>query len=441
MYVTKSALSRRTVLRGLGATLSLPLLDAMVPALTALSRTAATPAKRFGVVSMPNGVILKNFLPTTVGRDFEILPMVKPVEAFRDHLTIVTGLANAQGDPLDASSGPHSRVNGCWLSGVRIKRTERADISAGTTIDQYAADELGKDTPLRSLELALEPNFVVGNCEGGYSCSYINTFSWRTPRMPLPMETNPRIVFERLFGDETGQARLEQAQLDRSILDSVRSDLLSIQQTLGPGDRTTISDYLEAIRDVERRIQQAERQDDAIVPEDRPLGIPPSFADHATLMFDLMLLAYRADITRVATFQLARELSLRSYPELGVPEAHHDISHHGEEPDKVAKKAKIDIFHMDLVSHLVKGMASTPDGDGSLLDHSILLVGGSMGDGNLHRPHNLPIMLFGRAGRESGRHVKAASDTPFMNLGLSLLDKFGVHLDQIGDSTGRVAEI
>jgi hypothetical protein len=444
MVVTKASLDRRRFLRGVGATLALPLLDAMVPALSAVGKSAAKPALRLGFVYVPNGIILREFLPTD-GKGFEVPRILKPLAAYQDQLTVVSGLANAAGDPLDASSGPHSRVSGCWLSGMRARRTEGADIQAGTTIDQFAARVLGRETPLASLELALEPNFMVGNCEGGYSCAYINTLSWRTPTLPLPMETNPRVVFERLFGEGgDGAARRAQLRTDRSLLDSVREDLARLQATLGPADRRTISEYLDAVRDVEHRIQQTEQRGLAS-PEavDSPLAIPDTFADHAKLMFDLLFLAYRADITRVATFQIARELSLRAYTYLGVPEAHHDISHHGNRAEAVEKCVRINEFHIQLVAHLVERMRSTPDGDGSLLDHAIVLVGASMGDGNLHSPHNLPIALIGGGcGQlEGNRHVKAAFDTPFMNLGLTLLDKVGVELERIGDSTGRLAGV
>lgn len=444
MVIPKLALPRRTVLRGIGAALALPLLDAMVPALTAAGSSAALPVKRLGVVYLPNGVILKDFVPPTSGTQFEITPILKGLEPHRANITLISGLANVQGDPLDAGSGPHSRVSGCFLSGVRARRTERADLHAGRTLDQFAADVLGRETPLRSLELALEPNFTVGGCEGGYSCTYINTFSWSAPDRPLPMETNPSVVFERLFGDGgTGAARLARMRRDSSILDSLSGDLARLQRTVGPSDRQTMDEYLDAVRDVERRLQQTRSRGETNVEVEKPYGIPAIFEDHAKLMFDLMYLAYRTDMTRVVTFQLARELSLRSYPEIGVPEAHHDISHHGNQAAKVAGKAKIDAYHIQLFSHLVARMKATPDGDGSLLDHSILLCAGSMGDGNMHSPHNMPVVIAGSGSGTitPGRHLKAPFDAPFMNLGLSLMDKLGVPMDTIGDSTGRLAGI
>jgi hypothetical protein len=442
MLVKKLALPRRTVLRGIGTVLALPWLDAMVPALGSVQ--AATPVKRFGALYLPNGIIIKDLVPSTAGTDYEVTPILRPLEKYRDQFTIVSGLANVAGDPFDAGSGPHSRTSGCWLSGVRAKRTEAADLRAGRTADQFAADVLGKETPLRSLELALEPNFVVGGCEGGYSCTYINTFSWATPDRPLPMETNPAVVFERLFGDGgPGSARLARMKRDQSILDSLTGDLARLQKTIGPTDRQTMDEYLDAVRDVEKRLQQTGSRNDGNIEVDKPYGIPALFEDHAKLMMDLMLLAYRTDMTRVATFQLARELSLRSYPEIGVPEAHHDISHHGNQPAKIAGKSKIDQYHMQLVSYFVGRMAATPDGEGSLLDHTIFLIGGGMGDGNLHSPHNLPVILAGsgNGSLKMGRHVRAPFDAPFMNLCLSLLDKFDVHLEALGDSTGRLADI
>ncbi len=448
MVITRTALPRRTFLRGAGAALALPLLDAMVPALSALGRTAAAPPVRLGFVFVPNGLILREFLPQTAGRGFELPRILAPLAPWRDHLTIVSGLANAAGDALDASSGPHSRGSGCWLSGRRARRTEGADIEAGKTIDQYAADVLGRETPLASLQLALEPNFMTGNCEGGYSCAYINTLSWRTATLPLPMETNPRVAFERLFGEPgDAAARRLQRRIDRSILDGVSEDLARLQASLAPADQRTVNEYLDAVRDVEHRIQQTERRalDAPELEQDAPLGIPPVFADHARLMFDLLLLAYRADVTRVATFQIARELSHRAYTELGVPEAHHDISHHGNRAEAMEKNTRINEFHMGLFAHLVERMRETPDGDGSLLDNVVLLYGAAFGDGNLHVPHNLPVALLGGGGGrlQPGRHVRATFDTPFMNLGLSLLDKVGAGrgIEQIGDSTGRLADV
>ena len=444
MFIEQVSLSRRTVLRGMGVALALPWLDAMFPALAA-AQSATRRTKRFSVFYFANGIMLDQFVPATVGSEFALPPILSPLADFQKQLTIISGLANAAGDPKPEGSGPHSRVSGCWLSGMRARRTENSDFLAGTTIDQFAARELGQETPLRSLELALEPNFAVGNCEGGYSCVYLNTFSWRTPTQPLPMETNPRVVFERMFGESGAGFQQSRLRTDRSILDSVVADLRRLQQAVGAGDRRTVDEYVQAVRDTERRIQQSEQRAGELSVElpEAPLGIPTDFEDHANLMMDLMLLAYRADITRVITFQIARELSARAYPELGVPEGHHDISHHGYVPEKMAKKGRIDLYHMQLLTRLVRNMATTADGDGTLLDNSILLVGAGMGDSHAHSPHNLPIALIGGGSGQlkGGRHIKAPLDTPFMNLGLTLLDKFGVELEGLGDSTGRLADV
>lgn len=442
MMVTKRALPRRTFLRGLGVTLGLPLLDAMVPSLTALAQTAARSVPRLAFFYVPNGIQLAEFIPKG-DLATELPPILRPLQSVRDRVTVVSGLANATADPLDVGSGSHARASAVWLNGVRPKRTEGADIQAGTTIDQHAANALGKETPLASLQLALEPSFVVGNCEGGYSCVYVNTMSWRTPTMPLPMETNPHLVFERLFGDgSVGAARLEQMRQHRSILDALLEDMARLHRLLGPRDRAIVTEYVEAVRDVERRLEKTIERADAspVPPIETPVGIPDSFEEHARLLLDLQFLAFQADLTRVVTFQIARELSVRTYPEIGVSDAHHDISHHSNDPARMARHARINTYHVQLFSHLVDKMRATPDGDGTLLDQAILLYGSGMGDGNMHRHHDLPIVLVGGGcGRlQGGRHVKAVMDTPMMNLGLSLLDKLGIGLDRIGDSTGRL---
>jgi hypothetical protein len=446
MIVKKMSLPRRTFLRGLGATVSLPLLEAMVPAFTAIAQTAAKPVQRVAFFYVPNGIQLINWHPSTEGPGFEVTPILSPLASVRDQMVVVSGLANSQADALDIGSGSHARAAGTWLNGVRPKRTEGADIQAGTTVDQYAARVLGKDTPLSSLQLALEPSFVVGNCEGGYSCTYVNTMSWQTPTLPLPMETNPHAVFERLFGDGSGgAARLAEMRANRSILDAMKEDMVRLQRALGSRDRSTVDEYLGAVRDVEQRLQKtASRTDPSSQPSiEAPLGIPDSFDEHAKLLLDLQLLAFQADITRVVTFQIARELSTRSYPEVGVPEAHHDISHYANNPEKMAKNTKINTYHVGLFAHLVEKMKATPDGDGSLLDHSMMLYGSGMGDGNLHRHHDLPLVVVGGGcGQlQGGRHLRFANDTPMMNLGLSLLDKIGVELESVGDSTGRLTGI
>lgn len=442
MFISKMMLPRRTFLRGLGATIALPFLDAMVPALSAAS---PTPITRLGFVYVPNGIQLANWIPKTVGANFETTPILAPLEPFRKQLTIISGLSNP-GEMLDDGGGAHTRPHTMWLSGIRPVRTQGGDIQAGTTIDQIAAESFGKETPLRSLEIALEPNFLVGNCETGYSCTYMNTFSWRSPTTPNPMENNPRVVFERLFGEGgKAMARIKELRRDRSILDSVLGDLSRLERSLGPGDRHTISAYVDSIREFEQRLQRTEQRaaNSPETPLGGPLGVPPSFKDHAEMMFDLQLLAYQGDVTRVVSFQMARELSSRAYPEVGVAEAHHDISHHQNNPERMEKNSKINTFHVGLFAHLLERMANTPDGDGTLLDHSIMMFGAGLGDGDQHSPFNLPVALVGSGNGvlKGNRHLQCQLDTPMMNFGVTLLSKVGVPVTQLANSTGQLAEL
>jgi hypothetical protein len=448
MLVTKKALPRRTVLRGMGAMVALPFLDAMMPALTAIAGTAAAPTiPRLGFVYAPNGMFLPNFHPAGEGgRDYAMTPILSPLEPYRDQMVVVSGLSNNGIVSPNEGGGVHTRAHGGWLSGVLPKRTEGADIRAGKTVDQYAADVLGAETSLRSLELTTESNFTVGNCENGYSCTYQNSTSWRTPTTPLPHERDPRVVFQRLFGDGGSvEARLAQMQTDRSILDSVMESINQLERRLGLSDRTALDEYLDAVRAIERRIQRAE-QNSTLSPlpsVDQPAGVPDEYDEHVEMLFDMLALAYQADVTRVSCFQMARELSGRTYPHIGVPEAHHNVSHHQLNPYNIEQYTKINTHHVSLFSKLIERLHNTPDGDGTLLDHSIILYGAGMGDGDHHTPYNLPVLLAGGGcGKlEGGRHMKYEMDTPFMNLGLTLLDKVGVHLDRIADSTGRLTDL
>ena len=444
MTISKMALPRRTFLRGLGATLALPLLDSMVPAFSTTLGAASRPM-RLGFFYVSNGMYLPNFHPAGGGgKDFDLTPILSPLAPFRDQMTVVTGLSNLEADTKFVGGGPHTRGHTAWLNGTSAHRSEGADLRAATTIDQHAAGVLGQDTQLLSLELALEPSYS-GNCDNGYSCTYVNTFSWRTPTMPLPMENNPRVVFERLFGEGgTPEQRVARMRDDRSILDAVRDDMSRLQRKLGPSDQRALAEYIEAVRDVERRIQKAEQQvDDSPLPIDQPLGVPDSFDEHAKLMFELQVLALQADITRVISFQVAREQSGRAYPWIGVSDAHHGVSHHANSPEKIALKTSIDVYHMELFAGFVEKLRATPDGDGNLLDHSILMYGAGISDGNQHSIHNLPtVLLGGGCGQLKGnRHLVYPLDTPMMNLGLSLLDKAGCELPKVGDSTGRLAEL
>jgi len=444
MVITKHALPRRTFLQGLGAGIALPFLDAMVPALGAAS---VGPVQRLGFFYVPNGMFLPNFHPAgDGGSTFAFTPVLKPLEPFRDRVTVVSGLSNQGVISPNEGGGVHTRAHGGWLNGVLPKRTEGADITAGKTIDQYAADRLGADTPLRSLELTTESNFMVGNCENGYSCAYLNSTSWRTPSTPLPHERDPRVVFQRLFGDGGSVgARLQQMHKDRSLLDSVTESFSRLERRLGVGDRRTVSEYLDAVREVERRIQRAE-QNNASSPlptVEQPAGVPDEYDEHAKLLMDLLMLAYQADITRVSCMQIARESSTRTYPFIGVPEPHHPVSHHQNDPHNIQQKTKIDTYHLSLFARLVEKMAGAADGDGTLLDHTMFLYGAGMGDGDHHTPVDLPVVLAGGGcGRlKGGRHLKYALNTPFMNLGLTLLDKVDVNLPSIADSTGRLADL
>ena len=447
MIVTKKALPRRTVLRGIGATVALPFLDAMAPALTATSRTPANPIPRLGFIYAPNGMFLPNFHPVGGGgRGFEFTPILRPLERFRDQMVVVSGLSNNGVVSPNEGGGVHTRAHGGWLSGVLPKRTEGADIRAGKTIDQYAADQLGAETSLRSLQLTTDSNFTVGNCENGYSCTYQNSTSWRTATTPLPHERDPRVVFQRLFGDGGSvESRLAQMQTDRSILDSVTESIGRLERRLGLRDRTAVEDYLDSVRQIERRIQRAEANNEntPLPPVAQPSGVPEAYDDHVDLLFDLLVLAYQADVTRVSCTQMARELSGRTYPNIGVPEAHHSVSHHQLNPHNIEQYTKINTHQMSLFARFVEKMHSTQDGDGTLLDHSIILYGTGMGDGDHHTPYNLPVTLVGGGCGQlaGGRHMQYDLHTPFMNLGVTLLEKVGVHVDQVTDSTGRLADL
>jgi len=448
MFITRKALPRRTFLRGVGATLGLPLLDAMVPALSALAQTAANPVKRLGFVYLPNGVA-RNFTginywtPTGEGTGFELSPILSPLAPYRNRLLVVSGLAQHQADAFDdGANGDHTRGTSSWLTGVHCKRTEGADVRNGVSADQIAARHLGQTTALPSLELAIDLNFLGGQCENSYSCAYLNTLAWSSDTTPLPTENNPRIVFERLFGDGgTQEQRLAQAKRNQSILDSVTEDLAKLQASLGSRDRTTVTEYLDSVREVERRIQRIESRDAAELPTlERPAGVPDRFDEHVKLMYELQWLAFRSDMTRVVTFMLGRELNFRTYPEIGITEGHHGLSHHQDNPTQLAKYARLNTYQTELFAWFLDKLQSTPEGDGTLLDHSMFLYGASLSNPNLHAHYDLPIAVVGGgAGTlRGGRHLVYRTETPMTNLLLSLLEKAGVPAEKIGDSTGRL---
>ncbi|MEE2636786.1 MAG: DUF1552 domain-containing protein [Acidobacteriota bacterium] len=450
MIITKKHLPRRTFLRGVGATLALPLLDSMVPALSATAKTSANPVQRLGFIYFPHGSVTwapggqNQWTPAGEGGALELSPILQQLAPVKDQMLVLTNMEhkNAQGNGTDGNA-EHTRSNASWLSAARPKMTEGADVRLATTVDQIAARQLCRDTRLPSLELTLENSFLVGNCDNGYNCVYVNSLSWSSPNTPLPMENNPRMVFERLFGDGgTVDERRAELRRDRSILDSVTEDMARLVGSLGASDRSRLDEYVDAVREVERRIQRAEEQaiEATFALPDRPVGIPETYDEHAKLLFDLLLLTYQADITRVFSLQLGREQSARTFPWIGVSDGHHAVSHHQDNPEKIASIAKINAYHIQLLSYFIEKMATTPDGDGSLLDHSMVLHGSGMSNGNLHDHKNLPLVLLGGgAGRlRGGRHIKFAELTPMANLLLGLLDKAGVPAESFGDSTGRV---
>jgi uncharacterized protein DUF1552 len=441
MIVTKKHIPRRTVLRGLGATIALPLLDGMVPAFSPLRLTAAAPVRRFGAVYVGMGFNMPMWMQSETGA-LQINPILEPISSFTDHLIVVSGCDSKEGDGIDG--GQHPRMQTSWLTGCRAHRTEGVDIHAGTSLDQIIAREWEKDTQLASLELAIESTDLLGTCSLGYSCAYNNTIAWRTPTTPLPMENNPRNVFERLFGasDSTDKrARLSEIKTDKSVLDSVTEKIGSFKVGIGPRDRAKLAEYLDAVRDVERRVRKAEEQVTRELPlVERPVGIPATFEEHVKLMFDLQMLAFQTDLTRVFSFLMVREASVRSYPELGVPDSHHPLSHHQNNPEKMAKQAKLNAFQMKMLAYFVEKLASTEEGDGTMLDGSLLLYGSGMSDSNLHLPKNLPTtVVFGKnIDIKGNRHLKLADGTPFSNLQVALLEKLGFRVEKFGDSNGRV---
>lgn len=442
MIITKKALPRRTFLRGLGASLALPLLDAMIPAATAASRTPARPVRRLGYVFMPMGCDQSRWIPAGVGALGELPPILRSLEPHKEHLTVLSNL-----ELRNAYPGSHATSNAAFLSAAKAKHTEGSDYYLGTTADQLAARQIGRETPLPSLELSMDMLQTVGQCDNGYACVYQNNLSWSSPTTPLPSEAHPRVVFERLFGEGGDRAARRSALRRRaSLLDLVAGDLAGLRLGLGAADRARVDDYLDTVREVERRIQRAETDAGAdSLPADleRPLGAPAVYADHARLMFDLQVLAWQGDLTRVITFQLARETSNRTYPEIGVPDPHHPLSHHGNDPEKIARMAVINAHHVSLFAYFLDRLRNTPDGDGSLLDHSALLYGSGIGDPNVHDHTDLPIIVAGGAvgGLRHGRHIRYERPTPLANLHLTLLDKVGVGIDSFADSNGRAHEL
>ena len=456
MFLTKKHISRRTVLRGMGATMALPLLDSMIPAQTALAKTAAVPVSRLACIEMVHGAagssadgIVKHYWsPEKEGANFEFTPTLSSLEPYRDYVTIISDsdLNSARAQTLAEEGADHTRSSSTFLTAAHPKQTEGSDILAGTSIDQLFAQKFGQETPLPSLQLCIENvGSLNGACGYGYSCVYANTISWASPTQPLPMEMDPRVAFERLFGDGgTAAERLARRQGDRSILDAITDNVSRLRQGLDRSDRNRLNDYLENVREVERRIQKVEKYNangEARGLPAAPIGVPDSFEEHVKLMFDLQVLGFMTNTTRVTAFKMGRDVSSRVYPESGIKTPFHALSHHGENPDNIAEFAKLNKYHVSMVPYFLDKLKNTPDGDGSLLDHSVVLYGSPMGDSNVHEHKRLPLFLAGHANGtiKGNRHLRCAQGTPMANVLLTLMNKLGLELSAFGDSTGEVA--
>ena len=439
MMISKKAIPRRTVLRGIGATVALPLLDGMVPALSALAQTPASPKQRFGFVYVPHGSIMREWTPAQEGTNFEFSPILRPLESFRDQLSVLTNFSNY-------GENGHSVSSAMWLSGTFPAKG--SVLKLGTTIDQMIAKEIGRDTTFPSMEFATEDHSShLGSCAGDFLCSYMSTISWASPTQPLPMEINPRVVFERMFGGDRATPEERRARLEKnsSILDAVRESANELKVQLGPRDRVRLTEYLDHVREIERRIVRAEQQRDetGIEAPPTPVGVPENWEEHVKLQFDLMALALQGNLTRVLSFMMARELSTLSYPQIGVADGHHPVSHNNNIPEQVAKKIKVDIYHLDLFGQFLDKLRATPDGDGSLLDHSLFLYGSGMTNGNAHDHENLPTLVVGgAAGRHKGnRHIKMPKSTPLSNLMIALMDKAGLNIEKFGQSDTNIVSL
>lgn len=435
MFIHQLALPRRTFLRGMGAAVAVPFLEAMLPALKA---SAASPTPRFGAVFVPNGAIVEEWIPKTTGVDFELSTILQPLERYKDTLVVISNLTRAHPGVIE---GDHAISAAGWLSGVLAKRTQAEDVLCGTTIDQIVAHQIGQDTPFPSLELATADfTGYVGACTSGYSCVYTNTISWSSPTRPLPMEINPRAVFEKLFGRPGSPAeRAARFQRTRSILDVIATQAADLQRSLGPRDKARLGDYLDNVREIERRIERAEaRNSTEVTSVTLPAGVPDVFEEHLALMYDLLILAYQSDLTRVFTFMSDRELSQRTYPQIGVSEQHHTVSHHGNDPANIAKVVKINCYHVELFTKFLDKLKSTPDGDGSLYDHTLLFYGGGMGNPNQHASDPLPLLAIGGGVARGNRHIQLAPRTPVGNMWMAVAKRYGSSVESIGESNGIV---
>jgi len=444
--ITGKHIARRSFLRGVGTAIALPFLDAMTPAFGASRIGAVNAPRRMAFVYVPNGIIMKDWTPAAEGSTFDFTRILKPLEPHRQNLMVLSGLTQNTGRALGDGPGDHARAAASFLTGIHPKKTSGADISLGVSVDQIAAQKVGSATRFASLELGCEDGRLVGNCDSGYSCAYSNSISWRTSTTPLPPEVNPRAVFERLFGDasETPEVRAKRLAYNKSILDFVLDDTQKLKGDLGRTDRRKLDEYLDAVREIERRIEQAEHDHTRFTPNmEKPDGVPIEFADHVRLMFDLMTLAFQADLTRISTFMICREGSTRTYREIGVPDAHHPLTHHRNNPEWIEKVTKINCFHLEQFAYFIDKLKSTPDGDGTLLDRMMVVYGSGLSDGNQHTHNELPVVLAGagNGALRPGRHVRYPKETPMNNLYVAMLDHMGVPPEKIGDSTGELEHL
>ncbi len=438
MILTRKSLSRRTLLRGLGAAIALPMLDSMTPAFAATAKTGAPPM-RLAFAYVPNGIVMNQWTPSAEGAAYEMTRILRPLEPHRDHLLVLSGLTQNTGRPLGDAEGDHARAASTYLTGVHPRKTAGADIHAGVSVDQVAAQNIGQATRFPSIEFACEDGRLTGNCDSGYSCAYSNTISWRTPTTPVPPEVNPRAAFERLFGAEreTSDSRARRERYEKSILDFVLDDTRRLNARLGPTDRRKMDEYLSSVREIERRIQMAEQDNQQIVPPlEKPDGVPAAFDDYARLMFDLQLVAFQTDLTRVSTFMIGREGSTRAYREIGISDGHHPLTHHRGNPEWIERITRINTYHVQQLAYFLDRLKSTADGDGTLLDHTLVVYGSGLSDGNQHTHGDLPVLV---AGGGLGRgHVRYPAETPMNNLHLLLLDRVGVKVESLGDSQGEL---
>lgn len=443
-------IDRRTFLRGVGTAMALPLLDSMLP-MSALAQSAAKAEKplRMAFMFVPNGISMDHWTPTTEGGGYALPSVLEPLKDIRSEFSILTGLSQDNAFALGDGPGDHARSTACWLTGVHPKKTSGADIKNGISVDQVAAQRVGTRTPFASLEIGCERGALAGDCDSGYSCAYSSNIAWRSESTPVAKEVNPRLVFERLFGngDSAGEAqsRARRDLFNQSILDIVMEDASRLKSRLGKRDQGKLDEYFEGVRDIERRIVKMEQAGKqlALANATRPTGIPPEYGEHIKLMGDMMVLAFQADLTRICTFMFANDGSNRSYPMIGVPEGHHDMSHHGKDANKLEKKRLIDRYHVDQLGYVLRKLKSIKEADGTLLDNCMIVYGAGISDGDAHNHDNLPVLFAGRAGGafRPGRHMVYQNHTPMNNLFLSMLDRMGVHIETLGNSTGKLAQL